>query len=816
MSDNEQPQQAPSEARPTSAADAGGEGRRKGGPAYYYGRQPAYYYGSGGGQAGYGGAGYYGGGGTGEAAPEEDSFLGSLSVQRILRVTLQKWPTLLVSVLLGLGGGFAYFKTAPVIYRATSTIEMSVRPRQYIPGPSFAGEDLGSPSDEIFNTRLVKLRSRAVIDMVAERVRAEFPNLGLTDDEMYTLLFGSVEMALRRRSKLVDISARHTRPEVAQAIANAYAITAENYSLEENRASSESAVAYLKTTAEQRRRQVEKADQTALDFRVANQIDVMENQKLTIDSVLQQINSSLADSESEESKGVELLSVLNAIRENPEKAGSLPESVPRSAEIAAAQQTLQNVIAERDALLLRYTPKHPEVLEKENSVAVARRQYSDAVGRARETAGANLELLRKQIESLRRKKSENEQSSSDLEVRIVGAKMNFDALKRESSVSETIYGGVLRRMEEAQLAADQSATTTKVVEPAVLPRRQISPVPSVAFSTGPGLGLLFGFLFVLIIDRLEDRITGSSDIESRMATKVLALIPHVPRAKRDVLALMSAARKFSRLAEAFAGLRSLLDSPRYSELSHSILVISTQPEEGKTITSCNLALAYALAGRKTVLVDFDLRRPRVARVFGIRQQEPPSLVHALDAGDPAAFETLAVASGHENLDLITSRSSNHISPSGLMGSAIVAEFIKWAGEHYDRVVIDSPPFGLVSDSVVLGTLAGCVVVVCRPDRSRYRSLRHAVRHFTESGARVLGVVVNDVDFGRSAYFSNYDYHTYGYSYGYKYNKYGRYYSKIAEDRDANPATIDALPPAEDDDGESKPPPESVLDVDDDE
>ena len=108
-----------------------------------------------------------------------------------------------------------------------------------------------------------------------------------------------------------------------------------------------------------------------------------------------------------------------------------------------------------------------------------------------------------------------------------------------------------------------------------------------------------------------------------------------------------------------------------------------------------------------------------------------------------------------------------------MGSPFVAHFMKWAIASYDRVIVDSPPFGTVSDSVLLAGLVGCVIVVCRPQSSRKRATRYMVRHLAESGANVLGAVINDVDFSRNPYFSNY-YHHYPYSY------YKNYYTATPE------------------------------------
>jgi capsular exopolysaccharide synthesis family protein len=230
--------------------------------------------------------------------------------------------------------------------------------------------------------------------------------------------------------------------------------------------------------------------------------------------------------------------------------------------------------------------------------------------------------------------------------------------------------------------------------------------------------------------------------------------------------------KFSQFAEAVAGLRNLLDSPRYSEISKVCLCMSTQPGEGKTISSCSLAISCAQSGQKTLLVDCDMRRPRLARIFEKKPSEYKSLPHRIREGGVSSFDDLAVASGIDNLDLVLSKASSEINPANLMGSGSINEFFAWARANYDRVFIDSPPFGIVGDVMVLASLADSVMIMCCPDRTRFRPIKHAARSLTESGARVIGVIVNDVDFGRRNQFSQYDYH---YRYAYRYtSRYGAY------------------------------------------
>ena len=218
----------------------------------------------------------------------------------------------------------------------------------------------------------------------------------------------------------------------------------------------------------------------------------------------------------------------------------------------------------------------------------------------------------------------------------------------------------------------------------------------------------------------------------------------------------------------------MLDSPRYQATSQVLLLMSTQPGEGKTVTACSLAISSAQAGKKTLLVDFDLRRPRLARVWGINLDLDHSFSHLLSKKEVFDFGILPVASGVEYLDVIASLAPDNVNPSSIMGSSVLPEFFKWARENYARVIIDSPPFGIVGDVMTLASLVDSVIIMCCPDRTHFKPIQHASRTLAESGATVIGIVVNDVEMGSGNAFAPAG-HSYGYSYGYGgYRAYGAY------------------------------------------
>ena len=183
-------------------------------------------------------------------------------------------------------------------------------------------------------------------------------------------------MTLQRRSRLIQVSVRSTDPQLATDLANAYAKASEMFTTDQNKNESEVAVSWLSATTEQQKRNLERADKEMLDFRVANQLDFMASESESSQQSLTKLNADILSLESDITKATELRKTLELIQNDPEKFGTLPDSVPRSSEISVAYQQLQKAKAEKNSLLARYTANHPEVKVKEKEVEV----YTRAVG----------------------------------------------------------------------------------------------------------------------------------------------------------------------------------------------------------------------------------------------------------------------------------------------------------------------------------------------------------------------------------------------------------------------------------------------------
>ena len=251
-------------------------------PMYYGGKKPMYYGGAGRsyGNPGYGGAygyGAYGGMAYGRAPGEEEgSFVGKVTLTRILRVISKRWLSVFVFLLVGLIVSFAIYRISPTIYQATSEFTMDMRRTTGRAGQSAtlaeAMPDYGATYVEIFNTRISDWRSEKLFTKVVQQYRMSRPASTATDEEVLGVLAGS-ELELVRNSRIIKISLRSKSPALCADLANAYAESIEAFTDEENKARCDKAVAQIHGNVERQRRSVEKVAQQMRDFRTANKID---------------------------------------------------------------------------------------------------------------------------------------------------------------------------------------------------------------------------------------------------------------------------------------------------------------------------------------------------------------------------------------------------------------------------------------------------------------------------------------------------------------------------------------------------------------
>jgi capsular exopolysaccharide synthesis family protein len=771
-----------------------------------YGEYPPHY-GYGYGYGGYGSAAY------GEASPGEAGPLGHVTPGRLWQLLRRK--TMLILLVTAFGLGVAYFyvqKTTVEVYQANSVIEMSLRKPRVLDQKGTFVDDGYASAEEGFQTRLAKFMSPAMLATVVEKFREIRPDELRNDAELGGLLAGGVAIKVRSLTRLVDITFRSTDPKFAADAANAFAAAAETNVFVENKTTAERSVAWLQTQANAQRKLLADAELELARFKSENNLNVIEGQKNSAQQSIAALNSAAATLASQIVLQDELYRFLMVLKVKPSNVDSLPSKLPSGEQIGKSVEELHAAEAVRDAMAKRYTPEHPDMKAAQAKVTTIQAQLLEGIRQAMKSIATDLDLLRKQSKALQDNIATEQQKLGELERRVVAINAQMRSMEREREAEDSTYKGILARIEEARMSADENTALVRILEKAAIPTTPTKQASLPLLLFGCLLGLFGGFGLALASDTLEDRISSIADVEEVIGVKVLGLIPRIEHVKRAQLALACMSHDYGELTEAFAGIRSVLNSEQYRELAKSILITSSAPTEGKTVVSCNLAIGSAQSGLRTLLVDFDMRRPRLANIFA-RPKPNQSLLKVLADGDAAKFDELPMPTALKNLQVISTRSTDEANPAEVMASKTVRAFFTWALQNYERVIVDSPPFGIVSDSAVLSTIVGCVIIVCQPEKTRKRSSRYAVRHFAEMGANVIGAVVNKVPFGRNARFGadyyqgpSYYHHGYDYYHNAKARKAGkrRWWQRAHVDTDEDAAVAPGKP--QETNGSKVPPP----------
>jgi tyrosine-protein kinase Etk/Wzc len=342
-----------------------------------------------------------------------------------------------------------------------------------------------------------------------------------------------------------------------------------------------------------------------------------------------------------------------------------------------------------------------------------------------------------------------------------------------------IYQAIQEDYNKKTIEMQSLYSNARIIEPALPMFSPISPNRSGNIMTGSIMGLAVGIGIVLLIAYTDSTVHSPDELEKNGFT-VLSAIPLITEnalsvANRQVAAfaetfpgkpsphLITQIDMKSPIAESYRSLRTAVQFSAIESQVRSILVTSSIPQEGKSTTSTNLAIVIAQSGARTLLVDCDLRRPVLHSVFGISKD--PGLVNALVGTVP--LEEAIHKTSIPNLDLLPSGAIPP-NPSELLGSRRMRMLVEQLKDRYDTVILDSPPVGTVTDSVVLSTLVDATLVIVRAHKTKLEFLEKTRESLERISTNVLGVVLNDFDVSQS-YGSTYRY--------YRYYKYYGYYSQ---------------------------------------
>lgn len=325
----------------------------------------------------------------------------------------------------------------------------------------------------------------------------------------------------------------------------------------------------------------------------------------------------------------------------------------------------------------------------------------------------------------------------------------------------------------AELAGKLQLTNIRIMQYATLPTYPIGPKRMQGILRVGLIGVLMGLGLVYMLDYLDNTIRSQEDVEKHIRLPYLGHIPAVKDKTKDEYErrIIVHAQPESQIAEAFKNIRTGIIFSAPPETLKSILITSTIPSEGKTFVSVNLAATIALDGNKVLLVDSDMRRPTIHNTFKL--DNSTGLSNYLTGN--ISLDLIINNTSIENLSFVNAGPTPP-NPSGLLGSFKMEEFIKEVETKFDRIIIDGPPLIGVSDGVILSKATGGTLLVIRFGTASRDIIGKAKQGLQDLGTNIIGVVLNDLDIDKEAYYSKY------------YHYYSRYYSKYGADSSTSEPT----------------------------
>lgn len=349
------------------------------------------------------------------------------------------------------------------------------------------------------------------------------------------------------------------------------------------------------------------------------------------------------------------------------------------------------------------------------------------------------------------------------EARTAAEDIQINRLRNEVSQQQMGLSTLRQSLENLRLAKVQSSDSIVVVEEAKTPIQPVRPrvLTNTLLAAIVGAMLALGLIF--LIEYLDDRIKTPEDINRLLDTPILGTIAHIQPNKGNKelapeQALISMAEPRHPITEAYRGLRTNLQFASIDSTLDRLLITSSTPSEGKTLTAANLAIVMAQAGRKVILIDADLRKPKQHHMFNTPAS--PGLTEALVYNDAPVHEYLR-PTALANLQLLTSGDIPP-NPAELLGSQRMQQLLKSLHELADLLVIDAPPLLPVTDSQVLAGQVKGVLLVVHAGKTSRAVLTRAVESLERVQARVLGVVLNNIARTSRGYYY-YDQYNYYYA-----------------------------------------------------
>lgn len=711
--------------------------------------------------------------GTDNAAQERPASIVNLAMLRglLFRQRIVLIGVTLTAIVIGL---VSTLLTKP-IYSASATVQVDPQQANIVEGQDLAPTIGGNDVDRYLNTQGAVIMSKRMAYQVAD-------TLNLADnDELLgeaastrpsnvsekqwqerrreiaaSILKGGVSVDVPDDVRILTISFQSENPRLAASIANAYV---DNFMLEDTRKGVEIstyAQKYLKTQIDDIGKKLQGAEMAANAYAKANGIIATTaptgggTDGASPPATITVANLSTVSGNYTETRGRRI-----AAEQRWRTVAGVPASQLPEVQMNNAIQTLigerSKIAAQVAELRQRYGESYPQVREARATLNSLDSQITRLSNDVKNSIRDQYLLAVRQEDALSGELKKVSGETLDEQDR----RVRYNLLDREAAALRTQLAALLDRYNQVAAAANIKQGSITKVDDASVPGAPVSPnlIKNLVVALIAGFGVAIAL--AVLRDAFDDRLRSAEDVERKLSTPLLGFTPFV--ADEDVAT--QAADPFSALMEAYSSLRTSVDFALAGD-NRVLMVTSSQPSEGKTLTTSVLARKYAQLGINTLLIDADLRKPTVAAMFGASKRPKQGFAEVI-LGD-VDMESALIKDNIPNLSVLPV-GTIPLNPVEILSSPRLEEFIEKCRHDYSLILIDTAPVMGLADAPLVSRLVDGVIFIVEANRSNFGQTKTALRRLRTAGANVLGVILTKYRAAEAGL--SYDYHYSYYAYG---------------------------------------------------
>ena len=704
--------------------------------------------------------------------PEEPVF--KIDGRAILGTIYRNRLVLLACVLACLFASIVYLILATPMFDAEASVQIEEQSTKVFKDNDDSGSSQAFDSARFLNTQVDIIKSRSVALETARALNllgnvdflrrmhlrptlatsSIMPTRQAQEQQVAAVIDSHMTVDLPLESRIATITFRSPDPVLSAQVANGIAESFIRTDLSRRYGASAYARQFIAQQLQDAKQQLERSERAALDYSsrerlidTSNGSDASQNattsgpKSLTV-ARLVSLNSAYADAVARRTQAEQKWGQAQGAA-----IMSLPEVLANGSVQALLQRRAQAVAEYQDQRQIR-KEDFPSVRQAKAQIDELTRQIDRLSGNIRDSLRSQYEAALRQENSLKGQIGGLEQATLAEQQREV----QLSILRRATDTSRSLYDTLLQRFRELNAQAGVQPNNIQLIDRADIPGGPVSPRPIIAVLLGLVAGLVTGVAAIFILENLNETVRTGEDVARKLNVPLLGSVPKVQSADvgADLLDLKST------VSEAYSSIRAALLLSTREGLPARIAFTSTQPSEGKTTSCFALAISLARIGKRVVVVDCDLRRPALHKMFGV-----PNTIGASNfLSGQAGVGDVMQPSQFENVSVITAGPIPP-NPTELLSGSLFSAMIEELQKRTDVVIIDSPPILGLADAVVIGAKVDATVLVLQAGRNYHGSLKSAVARLNAGGTRLIGAIITKQNVREIGYaYSSSYYYTY--------------------------------------------------------